>query len=269
MRTRLLAIDLDGTLLKQDRVPHIENVAAVRRALDSGIRVVLSSGRIAASVSSFSKLLGLDGAMICSNGGHVVGLGGTELLYIGLSPELVRMTLEYTEQVKVHINVYTRHDIFVLRDSEWLRKYRLRVTSVMPEISSLEEVYQMEVLKIILIDEPDAIRDHYKELDTRMGGLAALTESEPEYLEVLAREANKGHGLKVLSESLGVRQEETAAIGDYLNDVEMVQWAGIGAAVANAIDEVKAVADIEMPSNEEAGVAKFIDYLIERNAQYL
>ena len=94
---------------------------------------------------------------------------------------------------------------------------------------------------------------------------AALTESEPEYLEVLSANANKGLGLKALSEALGIAQGETAAIGDYLNDIEMIQWSGIGAAMGNALPEVKVSADIVVPTNEEAGVAYFIDYLIERN----
>ena len=76
----------------------------------------------------------------------------------------------------------------------------------------------------------------------------------------LARRAGQ-----VLSESLGIPQSETAAIGDYLNDLEMVEWAGIGAAMGNAIDEVKSVANVVVQTNNEAGVAGFIDYLLEKN----
>ena len=216
-------------------------------------------------MQAFSDMLGLDGAMICSNGGHVQGLQGKELLYLGLSKSAVKTTLEYTEATQTHVNVYVRDRIFVLRDSEWLTKYRQRVRSVMPEAATLSEILQMEILKIILIDEPETIQNHRVALESRLGSTAALTESEPEYLEVLSSEANKGLGLQVLSESLGLRREETAAIGDYHNDVEMVQWAGIGAAVANAVAEVKAAADLLVPSNEDAGVARFIDYLIDRN----
>lgn len=269
MRTRLLAIDLDGTLLRSDRTPHPENVTAINRARQAGIRVVLASGRISMSVLDFSRTLGLDGAMICSNGGHVQGPDNSELLHLGLSKEAVKIALEYTEQANVHTSAYTRDNLYFLGQSEWGEKYRQRVRIVMPEIATVQEVTDMNLLKLILIDEPDRIQRHRLELERLLPqSLAALTESEPEYLEVLSPDANKGRGLKVLSESLGMQQQETAAIGDYLNDLEMVSWAGIGAAMGNAADEVKKVADLQVPTNEEAGVAFFIDYLLERNRQY-
>jgi len=265
MRTRLLAIDIDGTLLTRDRVPHPDNIVAVRRATEAGIRVVLASGRVAASMREFSDQLGLDGAMICSNGGHVQGLGGVELLHLGLAEEAVDITLKYADRLGIHVNAYTRNEIFFLSDSSWGEMYRRRVQSVQPKLSSSAEVRQMDVLKLILIDEPLKIPIHRAALEKLLSNhIASLTESEPEYLEVLSPAANKGFGLKVLSESLGIRQEETAAIGDYLNDLEMVTWAGIGAAVENAHEDVKEAADIVVPSNNDGGVARFIEYLLDR-----
>ena len=270
MPIRLLAVDLDGTLLTSERVPHPENVLALRRAHEAGILVVPASRRIAASIAQFSKELGLSPAMICSNGSHVQGPDGNELLHIGLSKEAVEITLKYTEAVGVHTSAYTRNDLFFLTDSPWGEVYRQRVRSVMPKSATAGEVRQMNLLKLILIDHPSAIKGHHDALaDLLSSRLGALTESEPEYLEVLSPEASKGLGLKVLSESLGIAQSETAAIGDYLNDLEMVQWAGIGAAMANAVPEVKAVAQLKVTTNNNAGVAEFIDYLIERNRREL
>ncbi len=266
MPIRLLAIDLDGTLLTNDREPHSENVLAIRRALDSGIRVVLSSGRTALSIQRFAAVLGLDGAMICNNGAHVQGDGGVELLHLGLSPEAVNLALDYVQEANIHISGYTRDSMFVVGESQWLDLYIQRVKIVKPELVSHEALRQMSLLKMILIDTPDRIRRHHHELDNRLANIAFLTESEPEYLEVLSPDANKGKGLEVFSHSLGIAQSETAAIGDYLNDIEMIQWAGIGAAMGNAVEELKSVADIIMPTNSEAGVATFIDYLIELNA---
>jgi len=266
MPIRLLAVDLDGTLLTKERLPHPSNIDAIRRATDAGIKVVPASGRIAASIELFSEELGLGRAMICSNGSHVVSASGEELLYIGLSPRAVDITLKYTEQVGVHTSAYMRNELFFLSESEWGEIYKRRVRAVTPQRATPDEARKLSLLKLILIDSPDRIHGHHQALQELLPpGLAALTESEPEYLEVLSPEANKGLGLKVLSESLGFKQEETAAIGDYLNDVEMVQWAGIGAAMANSVREVRAVSDIQVASNEEAGVAEFIDYLIARN----
>ena len=267
MPIRLLAVDLDGTLLTKERVPHPQNIIAVQKAMAAGIKVVPASGRVAASVLQFSHALGFDEAMICSNGAHVQGQGGIELLHVELSPEAVQITLDYAETASVHINAYTRNELFFIGNSDWGDIYRRRVRAVVPRDASFDEVRQMQLLKIILVDQPEAIRKHRTELEKRLRtDVAALTESEPEYLEVLSPYANKGIGLKVLAESLGIDQSETAAIGDYLNDLEMVRWAGIGAAMANAEEEVKAAADIQVGSNDDAGVSEFIDYLIAKNA---
>lgn len=266
MPTRLLAIDIDGTLLTSERVPHPLNIEAIRRAQENGITVVLASGRIASSIRKFSDELGLDGAMICSNGAHVQGNHGVELLHVDLGEQAKNLTLDYTAEVGVHVSAYTRDELFFVGESKWCEIYRQRVRTVMPEITTAEHVRQMQLLKLILIDEPENIQRHRRALEGILTtDLAAMTESEPDYLEVLSPKANKGLGLQVLSESLGILQAETAAIGDYLNDLEMIQWAGIGGAMGNALDEVKAAANVRVPTNNEAGVARFIDYLIEQN----
>lgn len=266
MPTRLLAIDIDGTLLTSERVPHPQNIEAIRRAQENGITVVLASGRIASSIRRFSDELGLDGAMICSNGSHVQGKNGVELLHVNLDLRAINLALDYTTRVGVHVSAYTRDELFFVGESKWCEIYAQRVRTVMPEITTVERVREMLLLKLILIDEPENIQVHRKALELILSpDIAFMTESEPDYLEILSPLANKGNGLKVLSESLGIAQSDTAAIGDYLNDLEMIEWAGIGGAMGNALDEVKAAANTIVPSNNEAGVARFIDYLIEQN----
>jgi len=268
MPIRLLAIDLDGTLLTKERVPHPDNVRAIRRAIESGITVVPASGRIADSIRQFSDALCLDGAMICCNGAHVFGEDGGELLHVGLASQAVDITVDYVERSGVHVNVYTRKTMYFLGESEFGEMYRRRVRAVIPELTTADRVRAMPLLKLILIDHASEVPQHRIALEAILEpSIAALTESEPEYLEVLSPSANKGLALKALSESMGIRQEETAAIGDYLNDVEMVQWAGLGAAMANAAAEVKSAADMTVPSNDEAGVAWFIDHILEMNAR--
>src|SRR5471030_3098009 len=143
MPIRLLAIDLDGTLLTKERVPHPQNILAIQRAQKAGIRVVLASGRIASSVKQFSCELGLNGMMICSNGSHVVGTGDAELLYIGLDPGATKIALDYAERVGVHASGYTRNDLFFMSNSEWGETYRKRVRSATPIPASFDEAREM------------------------------------------------------------------------------------------------------------------------------
>jgi len=268
MLTRLLAIDIDGTLLTGERIPHPENVAAFDRAAQAGIQVVLASGRIALSIRDFNQKLGLNGPMICCNGGHVQLANGEDIVHATLDQDAVDITLAYVAEAGVHVNAYTKDLLYFNGESQWAEMYRQRVRIIRPDVVSSDEIRKMNLLKLILIDEPKNIPIHRREMEKRLNlKSAALTESEPEYLEVLSPNANKGLGLKALSEALGLQQGETAAIGDYLNDIEMIQWAGVGAAMGNALPEVKQAANLVVPTNEEAGVAFFIDHLIERNRQ--
>ncbi len=93
-----------------------------------------------------------------------------------------------------------------------------------------------------------------------------LTESEPEYLEFLPAHANKGEALATLSQSLEIPQQNVMAIGDYLNDLEMVSWAGFGVAMGNAVDEVKATAKAITGINDEGGVAMAISAVLSSPA---
>ena len=266
MPTRLLAIDIDGTLLDSERNVHPLNVVAIQKAQTAGIQVVLASGRIAASLRHFSNALSLGGPMICSNGAHVEGFDGQEILHETLDQAAIDIAIEYTTRVGVHVSVYTRDDLFFIGHSKWCDIYSQRVKVMTPKIATWAEIQDLSLLKIILIDEPEEIQKHRRALEQILPrSLAALTESEPDYLEILPPTANKGNGLAALSAVLGIGQSDTAAIGDYLNDLEMVQWAGIGAAMGNAVDELKSAADVVVKSNDEAGVAEFIDLLVERN----
>jgi Cof subfamily protein (haloacid dehalogenase superfamily) len=267
MPFRLLAIDIDGTLLNSERLLSDKNQRAIEKAVAAGIQVVLASGRIAASVRQFSDQLGLGPAMVCSNGAHVQGRKGEELLHINLGQAAVDASLEYAKVSSAHCSAYTRNELYFLSESPWGEVYRKRVRAVQPIRAAPEDVRCLPLLKLIFIDEPEAIAQHRFRLEQVLTpSIACLTESEPNYLEVLPPDANKGRGLEVLSRSLGISQHETAAIGDYFNDLEMVQWAGLGAAIGNAEDSVKEAADLVVPSNDESGVAAFIELLIERNA---
>jgi hydroxymethylpyrimidine pyrophosphatase-like HAD family hydrolase len=96
--------------------------------------------------------------------------------------------------------------------------------------------------------------------------VARPTESEPEYLEFMHPLWNKGNGLRLLAEYMNIPQEQTAAIGDYLNDLEMLQYAGYSGAVANGAEAVRMIADVIAPSNDDGGVAWFIDRILDRSS---
>jgi Cof subfamily protein (haloacid dehalogenase superfamily) len=122
----------------------------------------------------------------------------------------------------------------------------------------------MDLVKLMVIGEPERIRkilvEGHKTFDANQ---VELTESEPEYLEFLPAHVSKGQALDRLSRYLGIEQHNVMAIGDYLNDVEMISWAGYGVAMGNAMAEVKAVAQAVTTTNNEGGVARAIAIVLQ------
>lgn len=265
MPIRLLACDLDNTLLSPDREIDPENVAAIHRAVEAGIQVVLASGRIQTSIRIFAEQLGLTGPLIACNGSDGVYVGGQPIFHRRLDPRAVRAILSYCAAMGVQANAYTATQVFFVTESSWAEEYESRVRSVRPGSIDLESACSLDVSKVLVIDDAERIPEHRSAISNLIKGIPVRwTESEPEYLEFLPDGVSKGTALATVAEHLGIAQVETAAIGDYLNDLEMIEWAGIGAAVANAHPEVAAVANKHVSSHDHHGVAEFIDFLLSQ-----
>jgi Cof subfamily protein (haloacid dehalogenase superfamily) len=262
MSIRLLAIDLDGTLLSTEKRISPENVAAINRARAAGIEVVLASGRIRTSMLPFARLLHLDGPMICGNGTQAY-LSDQEILFTLWLPEApLHLITDYANSLGLHANLYTPDTLYFLRDTKWGDLYRSRVETIVPKTLEPGAPFP-QCLKAMIVDSPARILEHIEHLHPAVGKMGVrITESEPEYLEFMVEGATKGTAIQKLATRLGLDQLEVAAIGDYLNDVEMLQWAGTSAAVANAHEATKNSANYVVSSNDEEGVAEFIDEIV-------
>ncbi|RYG41985.1 HAD family phosphatase [bacterium] len=267
---RLIATDLDNTLLAADRRPHPRSAAAIQRAVEAGITVVLASGRIGHSIRGISEILGLEGPIIACNGADAFGPAGENWMHHRLDRTSLDLVLDFAIEHEVQANVYTREEVTFLGDSEWSRRYLMRLNQsndrhiVVPRQKDADSVRTLDVSKVIFVDDPVRIQRYRRELEPQLNPHAArVTESEPEYLEFLAASASKGTGLRLVAERLGVPMEETAAIGDFLNDIEMLEAAGLSAAVGNAIAPVQKVVDRIVGTNDEGGVGEFIESILE------
>jgi Cof subfamily protein (haloacid dehalogenase superfamily) len=263
MRTKLLAIDLDGTLLTHDKRILPENAEAIRLAQQAGIKVVLASGRIPPSMRPFAEQLGLEsGAMISGNGTLARTEIGKEIYRLDLSNVAYQTITQYAWIEGLHLNIYTPDRLYFLRNTPWGDLYRSRVETVVPEL--LEDRDQdIACIKVLVVADPHAIERHRTRiLDSLASDSVRATESEPEYLEFMHADATKGYALERLCAALGILREETAAIGDYLNDLEMLEFAGLSAAVANAHPCVRNTANMVVSSNERGGVSEFIQEFV-------
>jgi hypothetical protein len=277
-RYRLVALDLDRTLLDHAGQVSPDDTAALRRMCEMDALVVLASGRMTAAIRPWYHRLGIDGPVIAYNGAMVrdsEGCGEPVLFEKALPPRYGDCLIDYADANQFHLNYYL-NDVLYARDDPGLRRfadlYANQTGSVFHFVVSLQQFKGCAPTKIILITDPTIpglpdprCRDElYDEFRARWDQEISLFKTNPEYLEFLNREADKGVGLAALAAAYDIAREEVIAFGDGDNDTPMLAWAGLGVAVANAVPAAQAAADYVSPyTNDESAVARTLAAVVE------
>ena len=255
---RLLAMDLDGTLLMRDG--SIPDVLAERlRGLNSeGIATAVCTGRVGRSAGHYSKMIG--GTAYAAFNGSEVRTAEGRILRKEIPEDTVREVVDFCYGKEAYIQLYRGDTILVDRFVEELGTDQdIRFTDY-EELGDLRRTELGPSPKMIMV-----------ELSDRMPQLAALmrerfpeltvTESSRYVVEIMPRGTDKGTGLRTIAEDLGIGPEETVAIGDSMNDLPMLRWAGKGIAVANANPGLKVSADAVTEREMSYGVLEAVDML--------
>ncbi|MBE3557196.1 MAG: HAD family phosphatase [Firmicutes bacterium] len=262
MRYRLLALDLDDTLLYDDFSIADEEKRAVEAVVAAGGTVALATGRMYSAARKVAEELGIAAPIISYGGASARMADGTPIFVRNVPRELALQILEYARRYQIHIHAYAGDQLVGEQDDEILREYA-RVNRVDYHLVDLEEAFsEEEPPKLLLIDQPERIDALQQALAANYGERLHLTKSKPYFLEVTHPEGTKGRALAALAAALGVNREEVFAIGDAPNDREMIAWAGLGVAVANATEAVRSIADRVVPSNKDHGVAYALMHLV-------
>jgi Cof subfamily protein (haloacid dehalogenase superfamily) len=246
MSIKLIAIDLDDTLLNPDLTISDANKAALREAAREGVKIVLSSGRNVHSMAKYAADLGINGAndyMICTNGAEILRLPSGEVLYENRMSE--RLCQEVTEALKpfgLPWQIYEGGRILVSEKNSWTEQDTILTGQPNELIGDPAPWFARGTLKFVVPGEPETIAKAYRALRESFGRRASVLMSKPYFLEILDIKSDKGIALERLAGKLGIERKDVMAIGDALNDVGMVSWAGWGCAVGNAQAEVKAKA---------------------------
>jgi len=260
---RLVAIDLDDTLLDNQLQIRERVKAAILRARRQGVVVTLATGRMFRSALPYARQLGLDLPLITYQGALVKNSESGEVLYSRPVPaELAGSVLAAIRPNGYHLQVYYQDQLCMERltpEGEHYSRMAGVAVTLVPEL----ERFCPEPTKILVINWREELLDQLAEqLRRELGERVHITKSKPYYLEVLHPEATKGRALQVLAEHFGVPREEVMAIGDSFNDIEMLEYAGLGVAMGNARPEVKSRADYVAPDNEADGVAAVLEELV-------
>ncbi len=246
---KMVAIDLDDTLLNEDLEISQENRSALLAAEEAGTAVVLASGRVKEAMWHYAQQLGMigrEGYMICSN--------GAQILRTDTGEELVRHTVDIEKALEVYEFVHSKGTPVVvyhggkivtdLKTSWVVEDSRLSGLPIALVDDFPRFIRENTPLKLLVQDDVEVIAELVLQLRERWGDSFHIITSKPFFLELLPIGADKGHALQYLSELLGIPREQVMAIGDAHNDVGMIRYAGVGVAVGNAIEEVKRVARV-------------------------
>ncbi|MEK0317414.1 Cof-type HAD-IIB family hydrolase [Cohnella sp. 56] len=260
---KLIAIDLDDTLLNDELEVTEATRGALAEALSRGVHVTLATGRMFASAKQTAAQVGLNVPLITYQGSLVRNLLDERTLYErSVDLEAVRKLYAYTRDRQLHLQTYIDDKLYSFDDGDRLAAYAKQSNIpyiVEPELDALPIGRHT---KLIIIDEPALLDQIAPELHALLGPEVHITKSKPHYLEFTHREGTKGHALKFLAEHFGISIDETIAIGDSWNDREMIEAAGLGVAMANAVPALREIADFVTLSNNEDGVKHVVDKFI-------
>ncbi|MCR4419141.1 MAG: Cof-type HAD-IIB family hydrolase [Clostridia bacterium] len=265
---RLVAVDLDGTLLNRNWEISPRAKEAVRAVRERGVFVTLATGRMYASAIRYARELELDLPLITYNGAVVKTSSEGLVIYERLLPRhYAREIIALVQEKSYPINLYFNHGgdrLYVDRISAAARRYAFQSSVPFYEVPDLRSLLDRDPIKLVVLGEEELLDALAEESRARWGRELYITKSEPTYLEYLHPEATKGRALAAVAQHLGVAREEVMAIGDSFNDVEMFRYAGLAVAMGNAREEIKAAADYVAPPNEEEGVAAVLEQFILR-----
>ncbi len=267
MKYRLLALDLDDTLLNETFEISPRNLKAVREAMKRGMLVTIATGRMFRSALPHAQRLGVELPLITYHGAKIKVAGTGELLRHRPVPFAVaEEILKLGRELGVHQNLYLEDNLFVSGETKESHYYKKIASIPVHPVGDLVDFLQQrgtEPTKITIIELGGRLPELQRLLSPKYDSEVTIVQSRPHFLEITHSASTKGQAVSYLVQREGVSSREVCAVGDSYNDIDMLQYAGLGAAVGNAPPEVKEAADIVIPPNTEDGVARFVEeYLL-------
>jgi Cof subfamily protein (haloacid dehalogenase superfamily) len=269
-RLKILALDLDDTLLRSDLSISYKTRNAVKQAVHMGVTVVLASGRVHAAMDHFSRLLGLNekpGYIICNNGALILENHTGNIVHEAKIDKTTLMAVcDLADAEGFALQMYDNDIMYVSRQNDY-SNIDQRTTGLRQVIvENFKDMAEDGCYKLIIPGDPELLKHIEIIIRTYLWQSLTIFFSHPYFLELTPKGTDKGTALAKVAKILNVKQEETIAIGDSMNDEAMIRWAGIGVAMSNGDERIKSMADLVTEyTNDEDGVAEIIEkYIINK-----
>ena len=263
---KLIASDLDGTLLNNKHKITEYNKKIIKAAEDIGIKFVISTGRPSSSAFKFLKELDSNAEMISFNGALVTDINNNTLYNEKLAPDTSLELIKIAEKYNIYYQAFSANSWNISDDSsKWLNYYTsiAEIYDYKIGFNNLKNKEDFHFIKFMFIAENEILKKIEKELNNIFSSNIYHTFSRDVYLEVMNPKVSKANALKFILDKYSISREETIAFGDNNNDLEMLEFAGISVAVDNAEKNIKEKCQYITKSNEENGVGEFLNKYLE------
>jgi Cof subfamily protein (haloacid dehalogenase superfamily) len=260
---RLVALDLDGTLLRDDLTisPRVE--ATLRCAQEQGVLITLASGRGYPALKPWVQRLGITIPVIGYQGARVTDpLNDQTICEYPFPTELVAEVAAYARECDLSLTLYANDEIYVERKRHSDAFYNKWFGLPIHLVDSIAASSPANPIKFLITATEGELDVLHPEVEARFGRCLQIVRSHPLFLEGMALGVTKGTALAWVAQHLRIPQAEIIAMGDAGNDVEMLSWAGMGIAMGNASAEARAAARYVAPSVDEDGVAVALERFI-------
>lgn len=262
MRYRLIAVDIDGTLLNPARELEEETVRAAKKAMEAGAYFVLSSGRMPQALKSIAERLGVNAPAVCFNGGAVVDvMTGKTLFSTPVDLSLAREIAVFGEEKGLYMHAFIHGSYIAPRFTDMTQDYQTMVGVKANVINgNISEYLDEAPMKLLVLDKPEECARILPVLQEKFGDRANIMPSQKHIIECVGKQTSKARALEFVRQMLDIPYEETCAFGDGMNDLEMLLWSAHPYVMDNASDALKKASDrfVIAPSNADFGVARVL-----------
>lgn len=259
MEYKLIALDMDGTLLNSKGEISDKNILAIRMAEERGILIVISTGRAVQGIEKYNSVLKLSDPVVAYNGAMIADLGTQTIMFEKcLEVNDAKKIIEIGRSYNTTMCIWSKNKLYVNEINDRVENYK-KLSGVEPiYMQDEEELCSQGITKILWYDTVENIAKFNVGFAVDEFEQVSYCKSMPHFLEFFNKEVSKATAMKKVGEIYGIKASEMIAVGDGANDVSMIEYAGLGVAMANAEEELKMKANIVTKSNDEDGVAEVI-----------
>ncbi|WP_138206829.1 Cof-type HAD-IIB family hydrolase [Haloimpatiens lingqiaonensis] len=259
MKYKLLALDMDGTLLNSESRLEKENIESIKKCLDKGVKVVLASGREFNAIKKYVDKLNITEELVTINGAVIVRAENKQIVKIHtMDKKMCKEIISKLREENISYIVFDKENSYVDKENsefEYIREKSIAVCLNVQDCNDIEDI-----TKIVGVCFTEEEKNKFNKIIKPYN--VPVMQTGTYYFEIGNEDISKKYAIEYIAKINNIKREEVIAVGDSENDIEMIKYAGLGVAMGNAYDNVKKISDYVTDTNDNHGVSKVIEKFI-------